>query len=232
MLNQDPPRPGEPASLRSLATTKTGVAHTRNNGLPSELQNSFHLSTVHPPRLPGEIRRGQEEEGGTFCLAGDLRGGAAGKGDGPLPGARPTRSCKEPRPWVAGDQLPFSKAPSPCRAHSALTCAGSSPPSLPPQTHPFVQPPHPKQACPSRADQGCRARGRSSEAAQTPQPRDFSARRLSQVFPFTSPCLPSRGTPPPTHSHPPGNPTPVSCTDVLASSSEKRRAKSLAGNDQ
>ena len=159
--------------------------------------------------------------------------GRHGRGMDPFPGARPQDHARAP---TLGGRLPAALLQGPLdrvcsvsldmrRRLSTLTATTDPPPR--------ATLPTPKQACPSQGRSRLLSAGAELGAAQTPQPPRFLCSPAVSTFPFhISTCLPSRGTPPPTHSHPPDNPTPASCTDVLASSSGKRRAKSLAGNDQ
>lgn len=77
-------------------------------GHPSELQNSFHLGTVHTrPPLPGKVRRGGEG-GGSSCRAADLRGRGQG-GWAPSPELAPG-SCPVPDP---GWRVTYCPSPGP-----------------------------------------------------------------------------------------------------------------------
>ena len=216
------PDPGAPASSALAGFSSWACPHTRS--LRGRRLSYKIRSRPHPLRLPGEVRRGREG-GGSSYLAGDFRGGAVGWGWAPfpeLPGIEPG-----PRPCVASDQLPFLQAPLTVYALSALTCAGGSPPPQPPQTHPLVQhSPPPNRRAPPRADSGCRAGGGALSGANTSAPEiSLLAGCLQVSLSHLTPLLSTRARllPPIHHS--------CSSTDMLASSSGKRRAESLSGND-
>ena len=228
--DQDPPRPGSAGLVRPDRLLQLGLpSHPKPPGLPSELQNSFHLSPVHTRRAsPGRSGGGPGRRRKLLCGLRS-RGGVGG----PRPRAR-LQIVQGPGPWVAGDQRPFSRRPDRVCTVSLdmrrrLSTAAATT-YLPP--HPSAILPTPKQACPSQGRARLPSAGAELGAAQRPQPPRFLCSPAVSRSPFRiSTPLPSTGTPPLTNSHPPPpakQPHSGSCTDMRASSSGKRRAKSLS----
>lgn len=153
---------------------------------------------------------------------------------GPVPELA-CRSCRGPDPGWRVTSRPSPGAPTVC-APSALTCAGGSPPPPPPLT-PAPQrqcnTPHPQTGVPlSGPSAAAERRGGARSGAKT------SAPAISLLAGRLQVCLSHLHTSP-QHRHasshqftaptpPPKQPRFGSCTDMRASSSGKRRAKSLS----
>lgn len=192
----------------------------------------FSAAYTHP-WLSWEAWKDQEE-GGSSCLARDLRDRVGLTGGWPFPWSSPLDLAGA---LTVGGGWPAALLQEPLTvcAQLVLTCAGSSPLPPPPWAHPLVHTlPTPKQACPSRGRARRRARGGAPSDSNTSSSRDFPAGRLSLGLPFVSPHLFPHLSP---HGHllPQFTPArqPHSCCPTdrsLCCLSGKGRNNSLSGN--